>query len=483
MTTELELTQGTQTVPVQSEENEDFSKSLGLFDATAIVAGCMIGSGIFIVSADIARQVDSAFWLLVVWLVAGLMTLAGALSYGEFAASIPESGGQYVYLKKMWGEVVGFMYGWTLFLVIQTGGIAAISVAFAKFFNILCPFISEKAILFSTPYFSVSTAQVFAMLVVIGLTAANTRGVQLGALIQNVFTSTKIVALIGVIIVGLAFGFDWHTFASNFSLSSINMPDKMNIFSMIAVASVGALFASDSWNNVTFVAAEIKNPEKNLPKSLMLGTGLVILLYMLANLTYTSVLPVSAIQTSAGDVVASTLISHIFGHIGQYVIAVIILISAFGAANGMIMGGARVIYAMAKDGLFFSRLAKIDKNTHVPVRALCAQCLWVCLLITKGNYSQLLDYVIFTALLFYILTISGLFIFRKKYPDVHRPYKTMLYPYMPAFYVVTAAFTAINLLIYKPDFTWPGLIITLIGAPVYYLRRWYKMKKAAKASA
>lgn len=459
-----------------------FSKSLNLMDAIMLVSGSMIGSGIFIVSADIARSVQSGVLLLAVWLIAGIMTIAGALCYGEYAASIPKAGGQYVYLKKIWGEIPAFLYGWTLFLVIQTGTIAAVSVAFARFLGVLFPHISNSSKLISLAGVSLSTEQIIAIFMLIVLSAINTRGIKTGAILQNIFTITKIIALIAIIACGLFIGMNFETLMSNLNDNNINYSltpilgmDWMVPFSVVAISLVGALFSSDAWNNVTFIAQEIKKPEKNLPLALLFGTGLVVFLYFLTNIIYLGTLSLTEIQTSLNDIVGASLMEAIFGTYGKIIISVIILISAFGCMNGMIIAGARVYYAMAKDGLFFKKLTKLGKKSQVPENSLIIQCIWASILVLSGNYSQLLDYVIFSALLFYIMTVGGLFKYRKDFPDIERPYKTLFYPYLPIFYCVLASFTAVNLLIYKPVYSGSGLIIVLSGIPVYYI--WKKLLK------
>jgi len=450
------------------ENNNNFVKSLNLWDAVAIVAGAMIGSGIFIVASDVARQVDSVWLILLVWVVAGIMTLCGALSYGEYAASWPEAGGQYVYIKNVWGKLTGFLYGWTVFTVMQTGGIAAVCVAFAKFAAILCPLISSNIKLFSFHGFSISTLQAVAIALLITITYINSKGVKAGVTVQNIFTAAKIVSLLAIIIFGLCFGLNPQIIAENMAHTPSH-PDHINVLSLVAIALVGALFSSDAWNNVTFIAGEIKDASKNLPRALLIGTGIVTILYLLTNLTYLSALSIESIKTAPEDLVAASLIGTVMGSGGKIVIALIVMVSAIGCANGMILAGARLFYAMAKDGLFFSKLAKLNEDTHVPTNSLMLQCFWASILVLSGSYSELLDYVIFAALLFYILTVGGLFVFRRKYPDIPRPYKTILYPYLPIIYCVLAAFTAVNLLIYKPAYTWPGLMLVAAGIPVYFI--------------
>lgn len=451
------------------EEKKEVSleRSLNLFDAIAIVSGSMIGSGIFIVSADIARQVNSSLMLLLVWIVAGVMTLIAGLCYAEYSASIPEAGGQYIYLKKVWGRFAGFLYGWVSFLVIQTGTIAAVAVAFAKFSGVLFPQISSDIKLFSFHDISISSLQMLAIFLIVILTYFNIRGIKDGVIIQNIFTSAKILALVGMILCGIVLGFNPQVFLEN--ITTFARPENISISSAIAVAMVGALFSADSWYNVTLIASEIKNPERNLPMSLFLGIGGVVLIYVLVNVIYLGVLPLDAIKHSPEDIVGAAFMGAIFGVWGKVIIAVMIVIAALGCVNGVILSGARIYYAMAKDGLFFNYLAELNKN-HVPANALILQGIWASFLVLTGSYSDLLDYVIFVALLFYILTIGGLVYFRKKYPNINRPYKAILYPYLPLVYCFMATFICINLLIHKPQYTIPGLILVGIGALVYLFR-------------
>lgn len=458
----------------------NFKKSLGIFDSIAIVAGSMIGSGIFIVSTDIAKQVNSTLLLLIVWIVAGLMTITGALCYGELAASIPETGGQYIFLKKIWGPLVGFLYGWTLFLVIQSGTIAAVSVAFAKFTGILIPFFKPSNLIINSCIIKISTQQILAIFLISSLTYINTKGIKNGVILQNLFTSTKIISLLGVIACGLFIGFRQDIFHMNFSHFWSLPYNPKNVFSLVSVALVGALFSADSWNNVTFIASEIKNPERNLPLALLSGTGLVILLYLLTNCAYLTVLPLHKIQIPNGEIVAASMMSAIFGNMGKIAISAIILISAFGCVNGIILSGARVIYAMSKDKLFFKKLSVLDEKHNVPSNALIFQGIWASILVLSGSYSQLLDYIIFAALVFYILTVSGIFVFRRKYPEVQSSYKVVFYPYLPILYCLTATFVAFNLLIYKPAYTWSGLYIVVSGIPIYYIWNFINSSKQPK---
>ncbi|HEX8195309.1 MAG TPA: amino acid permease [Pyrinomonadaceae bacterium] len=484
------------------DQNSGFVRGLGLLDSTMIVAGSMIGSGIFIVSADIARQVGSSGWLLMVWIVTGLLTVAAALSYGELAAMMPKAGGQYVYLRESYSPLWGFLYGWTLFLVIQTGTIAAVAVAFARFLGILVPAVSPESYLIPPVNlgggyaFSLSTQQLIAILLIILLTVINMQGLKLGKYIQNTFTVTKTLALAALILLGLFIGGQAGIFSANFAnawtptnvaevapgVSAAN--GLYGLFIAFCVAQVGSLFSSDAWNNITFTAGEVKDPQKNIPLSLALGTGLVIGLYILANVAYLSTLSLQQIQTAPEDRVGTLALQQIFGAGGAVIMAVAIIISTFGCNNGLILAGARVYYAMAKDNLFFKATEKLNKN-HVPATALILQCIWTCLLVlprtvstdaagktTYGNlYGTLLDYVVFAVLIFYILTIIGLFILRRKRPDVPRPYRAFGYPVVPALYIVAATIICLVLLFYKPATSLPGLAIVLTGVPVYFIWR------------
>ncbi|MDD3013291.1 MAG: amino acid permease [Candidatus Gastranaerophilales bacterium] len=440
-------------------------KKLKLFDAVTIVAGSMIGSGIFIVSSDIAQQVNSSGLLLIVWLVAGILTILGALCYGEYAACWPQAGGQYVYLRKGWGELIGFLWGWTSFLVIQTGTIAAVAAAFAKFLGILFPAVNSTHYLINSHYFSASYQQIAAILLIILITGINLAGIKIGSIIQNIFTVTKVLSLAGLILCGVYWGLN----SPDINLSNtLTLPAfDVSLLPIIAVAMVGALFSSDAWNNVTFIAGEIEKAEKNLPLALIIGTGSVILLYLLINMAYLVVLPFSAIQHPSEDIIGAAFMGSIFGSYGMKIISIIILISVIGCINGLILAGARVFYAMAKDGLFFKKLSKLGNKSGVPENSLILQGIWASILVMSGSYSQLLDYVIFAALIFYVMTIGGLFICRKKYPDIPRPYKIIGYPYIPLIYCIIASFIAINILISKPFYAWAGLFIVIAGIPVY----------------
>ena len=451
-------------------------RTLSLFDAITIVSGTMIGSGIFIVSSEIAKQVNSTMLLLLVWLFAGIMTIFAALSYSELSVAIPETGGQYIYLRKIWGRLVGFLYGWTFFLVIQTGVIAAVSVAFAKFLAIIIPFFASSNLIINSELIKLSTQQCLAIFIIIFITMINTRGVKYGVIIQNVFTVAKIISLVGIIICGLCIGLRPEILHVNFAHFWSLPHTGINIFSLISIALVGALFSADAWNNLTFIASEIKKPEKNLPLAFIYGTGLVILLYLLTNVSYLAVLHLNQIKVPGEGIVAATMMAAIFGSAGKVVISLIILVSAFGCINGNVLAGARVLYAMANDGVFFKKLSVIDEKTDVPLNALVVQGVWASILVLSGSYSELLDYIIFSALLFYVLTVSGLFVFRRKYPEVQTAYKVPFYPYLPIAYCLMATFVAFNLLIFKPAYTWPGLIIVLSGIPVYYAWGYFSRK-------
>jgi APA family basic amino acid/polyamine antiporter len=481
--------------------DQELVKGLGLTSATTIVMGSMIGSGIFIVSADIARLVDSPALLLAAWLVTGFMTITGALCYGELAAMMPKAGGQYVYLREAFGPLWGFLYGWTLFTVIQTGTIAAVGVAFGKFLGVFLPGVSGDAWLFriGTTNIGLNTQNLVGILICVLLTFVNVFGVKTGAAVQNTFTIAKTAALAMLIIVGVIVGRNPEAIAANFtnflrnaSLGAQHPVDVgqfwifgggtalVSTLTIVAVAQVGSLFSSDAWNNVTFTAGEVQNPKRNLPLSLALGTGVVTLLYVLANVVYLNVLPLDGdasgatemargIQHATSDRVGTAVMQVMFGAKGAALMALAILISTFGCVNGLILAGARVYYAMAKDGLFFSRAGEVHSKYRTPVFALMVQLAWIVLLSLSGSYGQLLDYIIFAVLIFYILTIAGLFRLRKTRPDAERPYRAIGYPVLPVVYILMALFIDVVLLLYKPQYTWPGLIIVLIGIPVYFL--------------
>ena len=463
-----------------SDTKTEFKPSLSAFDATMIVAGSMIGSGIFIVSADITRNVGSAGWLVAVWLLTGFMTLTAALSYGELSAMFPKAGGQYVYLKESYNPLLGFLYGWSFFSVIQTGTIAAVGVAFSKFAGYFFPSLemTDANILMQIGFLKIYPAQILSIATIILLTYINTKGVQGGKMIQSTFTITKLASLFGLIVFGFllaskasiwdanwANAWEMKTIASDNSTAPIF---GVAILGAIAASMVGSIFSSDAWNNVTFIAGEIKNPKRNIGLSLFLGTLIVTVIYISTNLMYLSVLPLNEIANAPADRVAVAASNVIFGNIGTYVIAVMIMISTFGCNNGLILAGARVYYTMAQDGLFFKKAGTLNKHA-VPAWALWAQCVVAGLLCLSGRYGDLLDMVSFIVVIFYILTIIGIFILRKKRPELERPYKAFGYPVLPAIYILMGTCFCVLLIIYKPNFTWPGLIITLLGVPLYYL--------------
>jgi basic amino acid/polyamine antiporter, APA family len=503
---------------IHSHQDAELVKGLGLTSATMLVIGSMIGSGIFIVSAEIAREVGSPALLIGAWAVAGFMTIVAALSYGELAAMMPRAGGQYVYLREALGPLWGFLYGWTLFLVIQTGTIAAVGVAFGKFLGVFFPSVSSThwilhlwkvppipigPMVLGNMDVGINTQNLAAILLVIFLSVVNIFGVKTGALIQNIFTAAKVSALLGLALLGLALGRNAEAVAANFGnfwrnaalgaqhavQVGVGGPVVMvGTLTILAVAQVGSLFSSDAWNNVTFTAGEVKNPSRNLPLSLALGTGIVIALYIACNFVYLSTLPLDGtagastilgrgIKYAAEERVGTAVMTQMFGSAGGFLMAGAILISSFGCNNGLILSGARVYYAMAKDGLFFRGVAKLHPKYKTPAVSLMVQMVWTCVLCISGSYGQLLDYIIFAVLVFYILTIVGLFVLRRTRPDAERPYRAAGYPFLPAIYIVMALFIDVILLRYKPQYTWPGLIVVLLGIPVYYA---WQMKASRK---
>jgi APA family basic amino acid/polyamine antiporter len=502
-------------------------RELSLLDATMLVAGSMIGSGIFIVSADIARQVGSAGWLLVAWAVTGVLTVSAALCYGELASMFPRAGGQYVFLREAYSPLWGFLYGWTLFLVIQTGTIAAVAVAFSRFLGVLAPSISPTRwivppIDLSSSYaISLSTQQAVAILLIVALTAINTRGLRLGKWIQDIFTSAKTLALVALIALGIWFGLGTGVPAANFAdlwtardaapiASGLGLAPTvvasaglLGLFVALCVAQVGSLFSADAWNNVTFVAAEVKNPKRDVPIALAAGTLSVIVLYLLANVAYLCALPLAAIQQAPDDRVGTAALGVIFGPAGAGLMAVAIIVSTFGCNNGLVLAGARVYYAMAKDGLFFRATGRLN-HRHVPAVALVLQGLWASVLVLPrtrlrdtggalllepgsgaaryGNlYGALLDYVVVAVLVFYVLTIAGLFVLRRKRPEADRPYRAWGYPLLPALYIVAASVIMVVLVFYRTETTWPGLLLVMTGFPVYYF--WHARRDRASRPA
>lgn len=481
--------------PPAPSEHAGFKREMSLFDAMMIVMGAMIGSGIFIVSADIARTVGSPGHLLLVWLVTGVLTVIGALSYGELAGMMPQAGGLYVYLREAYGPLIGFLYGWTTFLVIQTGTIAAVAVAFAKFTGLLVPWFSEHNVLFALAGLKVSAAQVLAIASIALLTYLNMRGLRTGKTIQGIFTVTKTAALGGLILLGFVVGANAAAIKANWAVFwkaswthmaggqvlSVEPLSGIMLLAAIGAAMVGSLFASDEWYSVTYIAGEVKNPRRNIPLSLVLGAAIVIFLYFLANVAYVVTLPVQGspeaadvfgrgIQFAQFDRVGTAAAEMIFGAPAAVIMAVLIMVSTFGCNNGLVLSGARVYYAMAKDGLFFNATGKLNKKA-VPGTALVVQGVWASLLCLSGTYSDLLDYVIFAVLVFFVLIVTGIFILRKTRPDWERPYKAWGYPVVPGLYILFAAAIAVDLLVFKSKNTLPGLLIVLLGIPVYLLRK------------
>jgi APA family basic amino acid/polyamine antiporter len=480
-------------------------KRLGLIDASMIVAGSMIGSGIFIVSAGIARQVGSPGLLLVVWLATGLMTIMGALCYAELAAAMPLAGGEYVFLRESLGRLWGFLYGWATLLVIQTATIAAVAIAFANFAGVLLPWFSDSRWIWKLGTFGphkmwfgllgpytvgLNTQNFLAISSIIFLTWINTRGLRTGAVVQNIFTAAKIAALGGLTLLGFAFATqaarnanfaDFWRNANLFELHAYQGGQHtvwVSTVTLVGLAMVGALFSSSAWTNVTYVASEVKKPKRNLPLALALGTGIVTLLYVLANVAYLKVLPLigtanagsvfeRGIQFAAGDRVGTAVAEAIVGSSGAALVAIAVMISTFGCNNGLILAGARVYYAMAKDGLFFRGVGEVNRH-NTPWVALWMQCIWACVLCLSGTYGQLLEFLVFAVVLFYILTVLGLFVLRFRRPDMERPYRVFGYPVLPGLYLLLALFIEVQLLRYKPQFTWPGLAIILSGVPVYW---------------
>ncbi len=472
-------------------ENHLLQKRVNLFDGIMIVAGAMIGSGIFITSADIARTVGSPGWMMVVWLITGVITVIGAISYGELASMMPDVGGQYVYLREAYHPLIGFLFGWTTFLVIQCGSIAAVAVAFAKFTGVLIPWISDRNILFEAGPLKINSTMVVAIAMISFLTWLNTRGIVTGKTVVNIFTSTKVIALFGFILIGFfatkalsSWEINKEVFWAAGRIGENNQVIPLTGFALIAAvatALVGSLFSADAWYNVTYISGEVINPRRTVPLSLIFGTLIVSVIYIFTNWVYIRVLPLSGspdgadvvargIQYATDDRVATSAMSVVFGDYAAIIMAVFVMVSTFGCNHGLILAGPRVYYAMAKDGLFFKRVAEINKK-GVPGFAIAVQGVWAVLLCLSGTYSNLLDYVIFAVLLFFSLTILAIFVLRVKRPEIHRPYKAFGYPAIPGFYILVTTFIMIILLIYKPNYTFPGLIIVLIGIPVYYLWR------------
>jgi APA family basic amino acid/polyamine antiporter len=466
---------------MENQNEEHFKRELGLFDGTMLVVGSMIGSGIFIVSSDIARQVGSAVWLTIIWVISGIITMIAAVSYGELSAMFPNAGGQYVYLREAYNKLIAFLYGWSFFAVIQTGTIAAVGVGFSKFAAYLFPVMSEENILFQTGSFTLHAAQIVSIITIVILTYLNSKGVKNSKTLQTVLTVIKILSLLGLVVFGFLLGAKSEIWNANWTdmwatksylkeTTSWLPISGVALISGIAAAMVGSLFSSDAWNGVTFIAGEIKNPKRNVGLSLFLGTFIVTIIYILANLMYLAVIPFEEIATAKSDRVAVVASQYIFGNIGTLIIAVMIMISTFACNNGLIMAGARVYYTMAKDGLFFEKAAHLNKAS-VPAWALWAQCIWASALCLTGKYGDLLDFVIIIVLIFYILTIYGIFILRKNRPDADRPYKAFGYPILPAIYIVLASAISVALLFTKTSTCGWGVLIMLVGIPVYYLTK------------
>lgn len=476
-------------------EKPEFKQSLSLFDSTMIVSGSMIGSGIFIVSALMSRQLGSSGYLILAWVISAVITLIAALCYGELAGMMPKAGGQYVYLKEAYNPLMGFLYGWTSFMVIQTGTIAALGVAFAKFTSVFFPALSTTNIIIDAGFIQISAAQLLAIAIIIIITFINTRGIELGKLVQGVFTSTKLLALGALVITGIIISMSGHFISDNFhnmwnasstevSKTGVITQTRLFGFSIITalgVAMVGSLFSSDAWNNITFISSEVKNPGRNIPLSLLFGTLIVGVLYILANLTYLAILPLHGSKEGADvihqgiafakdDRVGTAAVSVMLGNGAAYIMAALIMVSTFGCNNGIILSGARLYYAMAKDNLFFKQALKLN-NKGVPAKSLIFQCIWACILCLTGSYSSLLDYIIIACLIFYIFTIYGIFILRKKQPDAERPYKVFAYPVLPILYIILATGISVDLLFNDTRDTLPGLAIILLGIPFYFILR------------
>lgn len=452
--------------------NSDLKRTLNLKDSISVVVGSMVGCGIFIVSADIARQVQSAALLLLVWIIAGLFSLSGAIAYSEPVLNIKEDGGQYIFLKKMYNDLIAFLYGWTFLIVIQTATIAAVCIAVGKFLGILFPFISSKYYLINLPFFHFSTQQLTALTICIILTYINSRGIKYGVITQNIFTVTKILSIVGIIIFGMFLGCNYDTISGNFP-NIITFSDfTFNNMEIIATASVGAIFAMVTWNNITFISAEVKKPEKNIPLALVWGVVIVMALYLLINFLYVFSIPLEQIQNAPEDIVAVVLMHKITGAAGELIIALIIMISACGSANGLIMTGARVYYQMAKDKLLFRSLAVINRKTKVPVNSLLLQCIWVsAFILFCGNYTQLLDYVIYAALIFYLLTVIGIFIYRIRYKTQAINRTNSFYG---IFFIIIGSFILYSLSMYKFVNSVQTLLLISSGLPVYFV--WRKIK-------
>ncbi len=475
--------------PVLTEEKSEFKRSLSLLDSTLIVSGSMIGSGVFIVTADMARNLGSSGWLLMLWVLTGVLTVAAALSYGELAGMMPKAGGQYIYIQRAFGSLTGFVYGWTVFMVIQTGTIAAVAVAFTKYTAVFIPSLSPDNVLFMLGPVKVSSGSLFAIGSLVLLTWLNSRGVQSGKLVQNLFTSAKLISLLGLIVVGIAVGTQSGQLSANFANAwnatttaadgSVVPLAGLALLLAFGTSMIGSLFSADAWNNVTFIAGEIKNPRRNIPLALLFGTLIVTVIYFLANVSYLSMLPLKGLPTATdilgrgiqfaeADRVATAAVSTLFGDVAVAIMAVLIMISTFGCNNGLILAGARLYYAMAKDGLFLKQAAELNQNA-VPGKALWFQCIWGSVLCLSGRYGDLLDYCTFASLIFYMITIAGLFRLRRTEPNAERPYRAFGYPFIPALYIGATLLICLILLYTKTFNTGMGLLIAGLGIPVYYV--------------
>jgi basic amino acid/polyamine antiporter, APA family len=460
-------------------------RSLNLFDTVMLVSGSMIGSGIFIVSSDMMKTLGSAFWVLMCWLISGVITLFAALSYGELAGMMPTAGGQFIYLKRAFGRLTGFVYGWTVFTVIQTGVIAAVAVAFAKFTGVFVPFFNENNIVLTIGNFGISTTQLLGIISIVFLTWLNTLGINNGKIIQRIFTSAKLLALLGLIVIGFVAGTQNSYWQANMQLPFHPLTDPPSDFNLatllgaLGVALIGSMFSSDAWNNVTFIAGEVKSPQRNIPLGLLIGVVIVTVLYLLANIAYFMLLP--ALGSPEGQTVIERGIAYaenervgtaamygIFGNFSVYLMALLIMISTFGCNNGLILSGARLFQSMAQEGLFFRAASYINKNA-VPSKALWLQCFWASGLCLSGSYGSLLNYCTFASILFYIVTICALFYLRYKEPQTPRPYKAFGYPVIPALYILIAGSICVDLLIFKPENSFSGLFIMFLGIPVFYV--------------
>lgn len=453
------------------QKTGELKRSLTLFDATTLVIGSMIGSGIFIAPSLMAGYLQTPGLIILLWVIGGVLTIFGGLSYAELSASLPKAGGQYVFLKEAYGPFWGFLYGWTLFLVIQTGFIAAVAVAFAKYLGVFIPTLSENNILFSFFSFTLNTAQIVAILSIVALTVINIIGVRLGALVQNIFTVSKVAALAFLIVASFSAGLgSFENFKPVF-IPIVPEALKMSFFAAFAVAMSKALFAYDAWNSVTFTAEEIKNPQRNLPKALILGTAITALVYTSTTMAYIYIVPVHQMAVVQDNRIAAEVAQIVFGPVGLMFIIAAILISTFGCNNGLILAGPRVYYAMAKDKLFFNKVRSIHPKFNTPAVSLIFQCVWACLLTLTGTYSDLLTYTAFASLLFNVLTIIGLFVLRKKQPNLHRPYKTFGYPVVPLLYILVAIFFIVYIFVGDFRNSFMGLAIIMTGIPGYFLMK------------